>query len=177
MLKIDIFDFVQIWSAFQVLTVIYFTSFIISILYYWGAMQWFVQKLGAPLRLALGTTVCESMATASNIFFGLSDTTLMVRPFIKVFWILCYSMFAMFAFEIIFLICTYRAYGIQTHGIKLYSWWQKKKLWKNLWFYLFHYYYYYLKLHIFLYQKHKQTITESQATLGVHFCIFEKNCL
>lgn len=48
-------------------------------------MQWVVQKLGAPLRVALGTTVCESMAAASNIFFGLSDTMLMIRPFVKVF--------------------------------------------------------------------------------------------
>lgn len=59
-------------------------------MYYWGTMQWFVDKLGAPLRLLLGTTVCESMATASNIFFGLSDTTLMIRPFIKVgIFLLC----------------------------------------------------------------------------------------
>lgn len=70
--------------GFQVLTVIYLTSFCISILYYWGVMQWLVQKLGAPLRLALGTTVCESMATASNIFFGMSDTMLTIRPFVKV---------------------------------------------------------------------------------------------
>lgn len=69
---------------FQILTVIYFTSFVISILYYWGAMQWVVEKLGAPLRLALGTTVCESVATAANIFFSLSDTMLLVRPFVKV---------------------------------------------------------------------------------------------
>lgn len=63
---------------------IYFTSFVISVLYYWGAMQWVALRLGAPLRLALGTTVCESVTAASNIFFGLSDTMILIKPFVKV---------------------------------------------------------------------------------------------
>jgi pyrimidine nucleoside transport protein len=52
------------------LSVIYFFSFLINLLYYYGAMQWFVQKLGWLLQISVGTTAAESMNAASNIFLG-----------------------------------------------------------------------------------------------------------
>ncbi|XP_035786695.1 solute carrier family 28 member 3-like isoform X1 [Anopheles albimanus] len=69
--------------AFSVLTVIYFFSFCISILYYLGAMQWVVLKLGWILQSILGTTVCESVIAAANIFLGMSESPLLVRPYLK----------------------------------------------------------------------------------------------
>ncbi|XP_062541268.1 uncharacterized transporter YutK isoform X2 [Armigeres subalbatus] len=69
--------------AFAVLSVIYFFSFFISILYYLGAMQWVVLKLGWILQSILGTTVCESVIAAANIFLGMSESPLLIRPYIK----------------------------------------------------------------------------------------------
>ncbi|XP_058053315.1 uncharacterized transporter YutK [Anopheles bellator] len=69
--------------AFSVLSVIYFFSFCISILYYLGAMQWIVLKLGWILQSILGTTVCESVIAAANIFLGMSESPLLVRPYLK----------------------------------------------------------------------------------------------
>uniref|UniRef100_A0A8D8BK10 Sodium/nucleoside cotransporter n=4 Tax=Culex pipiens TaxID=7175 RepID=A0A8D8BK10_CULPI len=69
--------------AFAVLSVIYFFSFFISILYYLGAMQWVVLKLGWILQALLGTTVCESVIAAANIFLGMSESPLLIRPYIK----------------------------------------------------------------------------------------------
>lgn len=69
--------------AFSVLSVIYFFSFCISILYYLGAMQWVVLKLGWILQSILGTTVCESVIAAANIFLGMSESPLLVRPYLK----------------------------------------------------------------------------------------------
>lgn len=63
---------------------IFFFSLIISILYYLGAMQWFVMKLGWILRSVLGTTVCESVTCGANIFLGMSESPLLIRPYIKV---------------------------------------------------------------------------------------------
>lgn len=71
--------------AFAVLTVIFFFSFCISILYYLGAMQWIVIKLGWILQSILGTTVCESVIAAANIFLGMSESPLLIRPYLKVF--------------------------------------------------------------------------------------------
>ncbi|XP_055535811.1 solute carrier family 28 member 3 [Wyeomyia smithii] len=69
--------------AFAVLSVIYFFSFCISILYYLGAMQWIVLKLGWVLQSILGTTVCESIISAANIFLGMGESPLLIRPYIK----------------------------------------------------------------------------------------------
>lgn len=64
--------------------VIFFFSFIVSVLYYLGAMQWFIQKLGWILQSILGTTVCESVNAAGNIFLGMTESPLLIKPYIKV---------------------------------------------------------------------------------------------
>uniref|UniRef100_A0A182P5K3 Sodium/nucleoside cotransporter n=1 Tax=Anopheles epiroticus TaxID=199890 RepID=A0A182P5K3_9DIPT len=69
--------------AFGVLSVIYFFSFFISVLYYLGAMQWVVLKLGRILQALMGTTVCEGIMAAANIFLGMSETPLIIRPYVK----------------------------------------------------------------------------------------------
>ncbi|EDV59430.1 solute carrier family 28 member 3 [Drosophila erecta] len=69
--------------AFAILPVIFFFSFFISILYYMGTMQWVVVKLGWILQQILGTTVCESVTAAANIFLGMSESPLLIRPYIN----------------------------------------------------------------------------------------------
>ncbi|KAJ9591156.1 hypothetical protein L9F63_002311 [Diploptera punctata] len=69
--------------AFQALAVIFFLSFIVQILYYFGAMQWLVLKLGWVLQISMGTTVCESVHAAASIFLGMSESTLLFKPYIK----------------------------------------------------------------------------------------------
>ncbi|ALC40788.1 CG8083 [Drosophila busckii] len=69
--------------AFAILPVIFFFSFFISILYYLGTMQWVVIKLGWILQSLLGTTVCESVTSAANIFLGMSESPLLIRPYIN----------------------------------------------------------------------------------------------
>lgn len=69
--------------AFSVMPTIFFFSFCISILYYLGAMQWFITKLGWVLQTVIGTTVCESVTASANIFLGMSESPLLIRPYIK----------------------------------------------------------------------------------------------
>ncbi|XP_064455234.1 sodium/nucleoside cotransporter 2-like isoform X2 [Ornithodoros turicata] len=70
--------------VFSALPVIFYFSFIVSILYYLGAMQWLVLKVGWLLQVTVGTTVCESMTAAANIFLGMSEAPLMIYPFLAV---------------------------------------------------------------------------------------------
>lgn len=70
--------------AFAVLAVIFFFSLMISMLYYLGIMQWVIFKMGWVLQSILGTTVCESVNAAANIFLGQSEAPLLIRPYIKV---------------------------------------------------------------------------------------------
>jgi len=69
--------------AFKALSVIFFLSFIVQILYYYGAMQWFVLNVGWLLQKSMGTTVCESVNAAASIFIGMSESPLLFKPFIK----------------------------------------------------------------------------------------------
>ena len=54
----------------QILSVIFFFSLFVQILYYYGAMQWVVMKIGWLLQISIGTTAAESMNAAANIFLG-----------------------------------------------------------------------------------------------------------
>ncbi|XP_047473659.1 sodium/nucleoside cotransporter 1-like isoform X1 [Penaeus chinensis] len=68
--------------AFKVLSVILFFSFCIQILYYWGVMQWVVIKLGWVLQVTVGTTACESVNAAANIFLGQTEAPLLIKPYL-----------------------------------------------------------------------------------------------
>ncbi|XP_053598836.1 solute carrier family 28 member 3 [Microplitis demolitor] len=68
--------------AFSALPVIFFFSFIIQILYYLGAMQWIILKLGWALHAVMGTTVCESLNAAANTFLGMTESPLLIKPYI-----------------------------------------------------------------------------------------------
>lgn len=70
--------------AFTALPIIFFFSLCISVLYYLGTMQWVLFKLGWILQSILGTTVCESVNAAANIFLGMSEGPLIIKPYIKV---------------------------------------------------------------------------------------------
>ena len=69
--------------AFQVLPTIIFFSSLISVLYYFGIMQWFIQIIGGALAKLLGTSKAESMSASANIFVGQTEAPLVVKPFIS----------------------------------------------------------------------------------------------
>ncbi|XP_055387518.1 sodium/nucleoside cotransporter 1 [Condylostylus longicornis] len=73
------------WNTFYfaLLSVIFFFSFFISILYYLGAMQFVVQKIGWMISSLLGTTACESLNAGANIFLGMSESPLLIRPYLN----------------------------------------------------------------------------------------------
>jgi len=67
---------------FKVLSIIYFFNFMVSILFYLGAMRWVVVKMGWLLQMSVGTTACESMNAAGNIFLGQTEAPLMIKPYL-----------------------------------------------------------------------------------------------
>ncbi|EZA61523.1 hypothetical protein DMN91_003553 [Ooceraea biroi] len=69
--------------AFAVLPVIFFFSFAVQILCYIGALQWVIMKLGWILQSILGTTLCESISAAANPFIGMSESPLLIKPYIS----------------------------------------------------------------------------------------------
>jgi nucleoside permease NupC len=60
--------------SLQPLSAIFFLSFAVQILYYYGIMQWVVIKLGWFIQVSMGTTVCESVNAAASVFLGMVST-------------------------------------------------------------------------------------------------------
>ena len=67
---------------FKVLSIIYFFNFVVSIFFYLGTMTWVVSKVGWLLQVTLGTTACESMNAAANIFLGQTEAPLLIKPYL-----------------------------------------------------------------------------------------------
>lgn len=70
--------------AFKTLSLIYFFSFVVAILFYWGALQWFVMKMGWLLSITIGTTAAESLSTSANVFLGQTEAPLLIKPFLPI---------------------------------------------------------------------------------------------
>lgn len=69
--------------AFTVLPTIFFFSMCVSMLHYIGAMQAFLMKLGWVFQATLGTSVCESVNAAGNIFLSQSECPMLIRPYVR----------------------------------------------------------------------------------------------
>ena len=69
--------------AFRVLPVIIFFSSLIAVLYYLGIMQWVIKLLGGGLQKLLGTGRAESLSATANIFVGMVEAPLVVKPYLS----------------------------------------------------------------------------------------------
>ena len=65
--------------VFSALSVIYFFSFIVNILFHFGIIQGLTEKIGLALKYTIGTTSVESMSAASNIFLGQAMAPLLIK--------------------------------------------------------------------------------------------------
>ena len=77
---IDTFGFV---FAFQVLPTIIFTSALFSVLYHLGIMQKVVLVFAKIMSKTMRTSGAESLAAAANVFMGMTEAPLVVKPFIS----------------------------------------------------------------------------------------------
>ncbi|MGS0695939.1 NupC/NupG family nucleoside CNT transporter [Shewanella sp. 0m-4] len=68
--------------AFKVLPIIVFFSAISAVLYYLGIMQWVVRIVGGALQKILNTSKAESMSASANIFLGVTEAPLLIKPYI-----------------------------------------------------------------------------------------------
>ncbi len=62
-------------------TIIFFSAFI-AILYYMGVMQFLIEKMAKCMRWAMRTSGAESLSCSANIFVGMTEAPLLIRPFL-----------------------------------------------------------------------------------------------
>ncbi|WP_110457413.1 NupC/NupG family nucleoside CNT transporter [Shewanella algidipiscicola] len=68
--------------AFRVLPIMVFFSAISAVLYYLGVMQLVVKWVGGALQKLLNTSKAESMSAGANIFLGVTEAPLLIKPYI-----------------------------------------------------------------------------------------------
>ncbi|MCL1147916.1 NupC/NupG family nucleoside CNT transporter [Shewanella marinintestina] len=68
--------------AIRVLPLVIFISALISMLYYFGIMQWVIKIIGGGLQKVLGISRAESLVTTGNIFLSQGESPLLVKPFL-----------------------------------------------------------------------------------------------
>lgn len=69
--------------VFAALPAIFFFGFIIQMLYHTGILQKVILKLGWLLQTLVGTTACESMNAAGNTFLGMTESILLIKPYVN----------------------------------------------------------------------------------------------
>jgi len=69
--------------AIQVLPIIIFMGSLFAILYHLGIMQRVVNALALVLSRTMGTSGAESLAAVGNIFIGMTESALVVRPYLE----------------------------------------------------------------------------------------------
>ncbi len=68
--------------AISALPAVVFFAALISILYYYGIMQFIVKWIGGAIRAITGVSRAESLGAAANIFVGQSESPLVIRPYL-----------------------------------------------------------------------------------------------
>ncbi len=68
--------------AFQALPVVLVMSALSALLFHWGILQWVVRGFSWLLRQTLGIGGALGLATAANIFVGMVEAPLLVKPYL-----------------------------------------------------------------------------------------------
>ncbi|MEM7251012.1 MAG: nucleoside transporter C-terminal domain-containing protein [Pseudomonadota bacterium] len=69
--------------AFRALPLIIFLSALTAVLTYWRVLPWIIQGFAAVLRRVLGLGGAVGFASAANIFVGMVEAPLFIRPYLS----------------------------------------------------------------------------------------------
>lgn len=71
--------------AFRALPLVLIVSALSSLLFYWRVLPLVVRGLSWALQRALGIGGCEALASAANIFIGMVESPILIRPYLRNF--------------------------------------------------------------------------------------------
>ncbi len=75
--------FKEHFFAFSVLPTIIFVSSMMTVLFYLGILQKIVEIMAKIMVYVMDASGAESLAAAANVFMGMSEAPLVIRPYIK----------------------------------------------------------------------------------------------
>ena len=75
--------FKEHFFAFSVLPTIIFVSSLMAVLFYLGVLQKIVEFMARVMVYVMDVSGSESLATAANVFIGMAEAPLVIKPYIK----------------------------------------------------------------------------------------------
>ena len=69
--------------AFSALPIIIFVSSFFTVLYYFGLLQFVVKIMAKVMVYVLGTSGAETLSAAANVFMGVTEAPLIIRPYVE----------------------------------------------------------------------------------------------
>ncbi|MCX5632135.1 MAG: NupC/NupG family nucleoside CNT transporter [Phycisphaerae bacterium] len=75
--------FKEHFFAFSVLPTIIFVSSLMTVLFHLGVLQKIVEFMAKIMVYVMDTAGSESLATAANVFMGMAEAPLVIRPYIR----------------------------------------------------------------------------------------------
>jgi concentrative nucleoside transporter, CNT family len=69
--------------ALEIAGILIFVASLSRILYYYGVLPWIIAQLGRFMQRALGISSAESVGMAANIFLGMTEAPLVIRPYVR----------------------------------------------------------------------------------------------
>jgi len=76
-------DFKEHFFAFSVLPTIVFVSSVMAVLFHLGILQKIVEFMAKVMAWVMDVSGSESLATAANVFMGMAEAPLVIKPYIK----------------------------------------------------------------------------------------------
>jgi len=70
------------WFFFSVLPAIIFFVSVVSILYYWGTLQWFIGKAAVFFFWSMRVSGAEAVVAAASPFIGQGESAMLIKPFV-----------------------------------------------------------------------------------------------
>jgi CNT family concentrative nucleoside transporter len=68
--------------ALRVLPIVVFMSSVFAVLQHYGVLQWLVDGMARALRRLLAVSGAEALATSAEVFLGMTESPLVIRPYI-----------------------------------------------------------------------------------------------
>ena len=68
--------------AFSALPIIIFVSSFFTVLYHFGVLQFVVKIMAKVMVYVLGTSGAETLSAAANVFMGVTEAPLIIRPYV-----------------------------------------------------------------------------------------------
>lgn len=70
------------WFLITVIPAVIFFVSIVSVLYYWGTLQWFVRKAAVFFFWSMRVSGAEAVVAAASPFIGQGESAMLIKPFV-----------------------------------------------------------------------------------------------